>query len=178
MQGCLHTTHVMLVYNAYARGLLSTSCSAYAIRLMSVRCRLTNIGNTSLVLDDITLDYWFNGPADSSVSVDQFRPVCSDTTIGDLSNVLCCAVLCCAVLCCAVLCCAVLCCAVLCWQAGLHAVLRYTVPCCASSNSDRSRSGYSHDSIPIVSLRLHRVVGGARSAGINPEIMLQAVKRC
>ncbi|KAL0047042.1 hypothetical protein WJX82_004893 [Trebouxia sp. C0006] len=44
--------------------------------------RLTNIGNTSLVLDDITLDYWFNGPADSSVSVDQFRPVCSDTTIG------------------------------------------------------------------------------------------------
>ncbi|KAA6418207.1 MAG: hypothetical protein FRX49_11865 [Trebouxia sp. A1-2] len=44
--------------------------------------RLTNIGNTSLVLDDVTLDYWFNGPADSSVSVDQFRPVCSDTTIG------------------------------------------------------------------------------------------------
>lgn len=47
-------------------------------------CRLTNIGNTSLVLDDITLSYWFNGPADSSVSVDQFRPVCSDTTIGKL----------------------------------------------------------------------------------------------
>ncbi|KAL0025951.1 hypothetical protein WJX77_006909 [Trebouxia sp. C0004] len=44
--------------------------------------RLTNIGNTSLVLDDITLDYWFNGPAGSSVSIDQFRPVCSDTTIG------------------------------------------------------------------------------------------------
>jgi len=56
------------------------------LRLISVRCRLTNIGNTSLVLDDITLNYWFNGPADSSVSVDQFRPVCSDTTIGDLSD--------------------------------------------------------------------------------------------
>ncbi len=96
------------------------------LRLIDVRCRLTNIGNTSLVLNDITLDYWFNGPADSSVSVDQFRPVCSDTTIGDLSNcctcnccaVLCCAVLCCAVLCCAVLCCAVLCCAVLCCAAS------------------------------------------------------------
>ncbi len=56
------------------------------LRLISVRCRLTNICNTSLVLDDITLNYWFNGPADSSVSVDQFRPVCSDTTIGDLSD--------------------------------------------------------------------------------------------
>ncbi len=90
-----------------------------------MRCRLTNIGNTSLVLDDITLDYWFNGPADSSVSVDQFRPVCSDTTIGDLSN-------CCAVLCCAVLCCAVLCCAVRFWQTAMHAVLRFSVPCCAA----------------------------------------------
>ncbi len=47
-----------------------------------VVCRLTNIGNTSLVVDDITLDYWFNGPADSSVSLDQFRPVCSETTLG------------------------------------------------------------------------------------------------
>ena len=114
------------------------------LRLMSVRCRLTNIGNTSLVLDDITLYYWFNGPADSSVSVDQFRPVCSDTTIGDLSSCCtckCCAVLCCAVLCCAVLCCLlsanmIACCAVLrCFlPTRLHAVLRYPVPCCASSN--------------------------------------------
>ena len=46
-------------------------------------CRLTNIGNTSLSLDDITFDYWFNGLEDgSSISVDQFRPVCSDATIG------------------------------------------------------------------------------------------------
>ncbi len=93
------------------------------LRLIGVRCRLTNIGNTSLVLDDITLDYWFNGPADSSVSVDQFRPVCSDTTIGELSD-------------CqharhtiALLCCAVLCCFS---QTELHAVLRYAVPCCAA----------------------------------------------
>ena len=91
------------------------------LRLIGMRCRLTNIGNTSLVLDDITLDYWFNGPADSSVSVDQFRPVCSDTTIGDLSN--CCAVLCCLLLansnaCCAALLCALLCCSL---QAAIHA---------------------------------------------------------
>ena len=33
LQGCLHKTHVMLVDNAYARGLLTISCNAYAANL-------------------------------------------------------------------------------------------------------------------------------------------------
>ena len=136
------------------------------LRLIGERCRLTNIGNTSLVLDDITLDYWFNGPADSSVSVDQFRPVCSDTTIGKLSDcqpaghasaVPCC--LWCAVQCRAVLCCAALRCAAL--------LLANRIACCAALWCARLCSSLQAaiHGIPVVSLQLHRVAGGARSAG-------------
>ena len=48
-------------------------------------CRLTNIGNSSISIDDITLDYWLNGPAESTASVDQFNLVCSDTTLGEFA---------------------------------------------------------------------------------------------
>lgn len=51
-----------------------------------VHCRLTNIGNTTISIDDIALDYWLNGPAETTASVDQFRLVCSDTTLGILCS--------------------------------------------------------------------------------------------
>ena len=46
-------------------------------------CRLTNIGNNSISLDDVTFDYWFNGPAegDQQFSTDLFRPICGESTI-------------------------------------------------------------------------------------------------
>lgn len=50
--------------------------------MLAVDCRLTNVGNTSIDINDITLDYWLNGPAETTASVDQFRLVCSDTTLG------------------------------------------------------------------------------------------------
>ena len=54
--------------------------------MSEVHCRLTNIGNTSININDITLDYWLNGPAETTASVDQFRLVCSDTTLGRLQS--------------------------------------------------------------------------------------------